>query len=117
MNQNVTISGTLSFGTSNLQGAAVTLWRSTDQSAWNDVATNTIADDGSYEFSRNESIANTYYYHTTYAGNDTYANVTSNVTQLSVTGSAYGIEAVYILGGVAVVFAIVLGARARLAKR
>ena len=117
VNQNVTIGGVLSFGTTNLQGATVTLWRSTDQSAWNTVATDTIADDGSYEFSRSESIANTYYYHTTYAGNDTYTNVTSNVTQLSVTGSTHGIEAFYILGGVAVVFAIVLGARARWAKR
>ncbi|MGZ4930904.1 MAG: hypothetical protein ACXV48_07940, partial [Halobacteriota archaeon] len=111
------ISGTLSFGTTNLQGATVTLWRSTDQSTWNNVANNTIADDGSYQFSRNESIANTYYYHTTYAGNDTYTNVTSNVTQLSVTGSTSGLEAFYVLGGLAVVFAIVLAARERWAKR
>ncbi|MGZ4921816.1 MAG: hypothetical protein ACXV3U_06445 [Halobacteriota archaeon] len=117
VNQNVTISGTLSFGTTNLQGATVALWRSTDQSTWNNVANNTIADDGSYQFSRNESIANTYYYHTTYAGNDTYTNVTSNVTQLSVTGSASGLEVFYVLGGLAVVFAIVLAARERWAKR
>jgi hypothetical protein len=41
-------------------------------------------DTGWYQFSRNESAAGTYYYRTTFAGNATFRNATSNVVKATI---------------------------------
>jgi len=83
-NQNFTINGTLSSGTSGITDANITLQRSADNATWNNVTTTTTDATGNYQFSRNESAAGTYYYSTDYDGNDSYANATSNVVSVRV---------------------------------
>jgi hypothetical protein len=91
VNQNFTISGTLSVsgtlsaGTTGIAGATITLQNSTDDATWYNVTTMVTNATGNYQFSTNESAANTYYYRTTYAGNATYPSATSNVVSVNVT--------------------------------
>jgi len=91
VNQNFTISGTLSVsgtlsaGTTGIAGATITLQNSTDDATWYNVTTMATNATGNYQFSTNESAANTYYYRTTYAGNATYPNATSNTVSVTVT--------------------------------
>jgi len=90
VDQNFTISGTLcvsdtlSAGTTGIGGATITLQNSTNGATWNNVTTTATGATGNYLFSNNESAADTYYYRTTYAGNATYANATSNVVNVNV---------------------------------
>jgi hypothetical protein len=87
-NQNFTINGTLDASTGGIANAIITLRRSTDNVTFTNVSTNVTNTTGGYAFSKNESAAGTYYYRTTYAGNATYANATSNVVKVSVTAPA-----------------------------
>jgi glucose dehydrogenase len=85
VNKQFTINGTLSGSTFALAAATITLQRSTDNKTWNNVTTNVTNAMGSYQFSKNESAAGTYYYRTAYDGNASYNNATSNVVKVSVT--------------------------------
>jgi hypothetical protein len=91
VNQNFTISGTLSVsgtlssGTTGIAGATIILQNSTDDATWYNVTTMATNAIGNYQFSNNESAANSYYYRTTYAGSATYPNATSNVVNVNVS--------------------------------
>ena len=84
VNQNFTITGMLqeTDGMA-IADATVTLQQNTS-GAWNNVTTNVTDANGNYRFSHNESAAGTYPYRTTYDGNATYGNVTSNVVSVTV---------------------------------
>ena len=88
VNQNFTINGTLNAtaGTP-IAGATITLQKNMS-GAWTNVTTNVTDANGTYQFSNNESVANTYYYRTAYNGNATYGNATSNVVTVNVTKMA-----------------------------
>ena len=86
VNQNFTINGTLSAGTSGIPGATITLQRSTDNATWSNVTNTTTGAAGNYQFSTNESTSGTYYYSTAYAGNATYPNATSRSVSVLVGG-------------------------------
>jgi outer membrane protein assembly factor BamB len=88
VNKQFTINGTLSGSTFALAAATITLQRSTDNKTWNNVTTNVTNAMGSYQFSKNESAAGTYYYRTAYDGNASYNNATSNVVKVSVIAPA-----------------------------
>ncbi len=85
LNENFTTSGMLSASTGGLGNANVTLQRSTNNVTFTNVTTNVTNAAGGYQFSKNESAAGTYYYETTYAGNATYGNATSNTVSVNVT--------------------------------
>ena len=85
VNQNFTINGTLSASTGGIGNATITLQRSTNNVTFTNVMTNVTNAAGGYLFSKNESAAGTYYYDTTYAGNATYGNATSNTVSVNVT--------------------------------
>jgi hypothetical protein len=86
VNQNFTINGTLNAtGGAPVAGATITLQNSTNNATWNNVTTTATDANGSYQFSNNESAAGIYYYRSTYAGNATYANATSNVVNVTVS--------------------------------
>jgi hypothetical protein len=82
-----TINGTLNTTLGPIgPGATIQLQNSTNNSTWNNVATNVTDANGNYSFSNNESANGTYYYRTTYAGSGTtYANATSPVVNVTVT--------------------------------
>jgi len=86
LNQNFTISGTLTNGTpsSGIAGATITLQNSTDDATWNNVTTTVTGATGNYQFSNNESAPNNYYYRTAFDGNATYASATSNIVNVNV---------------------------------
>jgi C1A family cysteine protease len=86
LNQNFTISGTLTNGTpsSGIAGATITLQNSTDDATWNNVTTTVTGATGNYQFSNNESVPNNYYYRTAFDGNATYASATSNIVNVNV---------------------------------
>jgi len=86
VSQNFTINGTLSGSTFGLAGATITLQRSTDNVTYTNVTTNVTDANGTYQFSKNESAAGTYYYRTTYDGDASYNNATSNIVSVNVTG-------------------------------
>jgi hypothetical protein len=70
-----TISGTLSTPSGGIAGATITL-----------NGTNTMTDsNGTYSFSLSEPTVGTYQFQTTYAGNATYGNATSNTASVTVT--------------------------------
>jgi C1A family cysteine protease len=86
LNQNFTISGTLTNGTpsSGIAGATITLQNSTDDATWNNVTTTVTGATGNYQFSNNESVPNNYYYRTAFDGNATYASAASNIVNVNV---------------------------------
>jgi C1A family cysteine protease len=86
LNQNFTISGTLTNGTpsSGIAGATITLQNSTDDATWNNVTTTVTGATGNYQFSNNESAPNNYYYRTAFDGNATYASAASNIVNVNV---------------------------------
>jgi 5-hydroxyisourate hydrolase-like protein (transthyretin family) len=88
VNKQFSINGTLSAGTTSLAGATITLQRSTNNATWNNVTNTTTNAAGQYQFSRSESTAHTYYYRTSYDGNATNANATSNVVSVKVVSKA-----------------------------
>ena len=55
VNQNFTLNGTLSAGTSGIPGATITLERSTDNATWDNVTSTTTSAPGNYQFGTNES--------------------------------------------------------------
>jgi 5-hydroxyisourate hydrolase-like protein (transthyretin family) len=83
--QNFAINGTLNTtnGTA-IAGAIITLQKNVSW-AWTNVATNVTDANGTYQFSDNESVAGSYQYRTTYAGNAAYINATSNTVSVQVT--------------------------------
>jgi 5-hydroxyisourate hydrolase-like protein (transthyretin family) len=86
INTNFTISGTLSAPVDAVQGianATITLQSSTDNATWSNVGTNVTSASG-YTFNQSEPTLNTYYFRTTYAGNTTLGNATSNVVSVLV---------------------------------
>jgi hypothetical protein len=85
VNQNFTVSGTLSAGMADIAHATITLQRSTNNATWTNVTTTVTNANGNYQFSKNESAVGTYFYRTTYAGNDTYGNATSNAVNVTVS--------------------------------
>ena len=86
--QNFFVNGTLSASAVGIGNATITLQRSTNNATWSNVTTNVTNAMGGYQFSNNESAANTYYYRTAYDGNATYGNVTSSVVTVNVTKAA-----------------------------
>jgi outer membrane protein assembly factor BamB len=88
VNKQFSINGTLSAGTTSLAGATITLQRSTNNATWNNVTNTATNGAGQYQFSRSESTAHAYYYRTSYDGNATYANATSNVVSVKVVSKA-----------------------------
>jgi hypothetical protein len=85
MKQNFTINGTLSASALGIGNATITMQRSTDNATWTNVTTNVTNTPGGYQFSNNETVANTYYYRTAYDGNATYGNATSTTVNVNVT--------------------------------
>jgi hypothetical protein len=85
MKQNLTINGTLSASALGIGNGTITLQRSTDNATWTNVTTNVTNTTGDYQFSNNESAANSYYYRTAYDGNATYGNATSTTVNVNVT--------------------------------
>jgi hypothetical protein len=90
INTNFTISGTLNTtlvpdplipGVAN---ATITLQISTDNKTWTPGPTTVTDANGNYTFNQSEPTLNTYYFRTTYAGNSTYGNATSNVVSVLV---------------------------------
>jgi len=90
INTNFTISGTLNTtlvpdplipGVAN---ATITLQISTDNKTWTSGPTTVTDANGNYTFNQSEPTLNTYYFRTTYAGNSTYGNATSNVVSVLV---------------------------------
>jgi outer membrane protein assembly factor BamB len=86
VNKQFTINGTLSGSTNGIAGATIQLQKNVS-GTWTNVIgkTNTTTSNGAYRISTSEPVAGTYYYRTTYAGNPTYTNATSNVVKVSVT--------------------------------
>jgi outer membrane protein assembly factor BamB len=91
--QNFTVNGTLRAGSAAIPGATITLQRSTDNATWTSVTTNTTNATAGYSFSRSETAAGVYFYRTTYAGNTTYTNATSNVVRVTVQQTTLTIAA------------------------
>jgi C1A family cysteine protease len=88
INQNFTISGSLTSGGKPLTGQRITLQNSPDGTTWTDVAppmARTTNAAGAYSFSRNETTSGVYYYHSTYAGDATHLSATSNAVKVTVT--------------------------------
>jgi len=85
--QSTTFSGTLQTtqNSTTIGSAIIQFQSSTDNTTWSNVATDVTNATGGYQFSCNESAAGTYYFRTTYAGNATYANATSNTVSVNVT--------------------------------
>jgi Tfp pilus assembly protein PilV len=88
VNKQFSIKGTLSAGKTGIAGATITLQRSTNNAAWNNVTNTTTNAAGQYQFSRSESSAGTYYYRTAYNGNATYTSATSTVVSAKVVSKA-----------------------------
>jgi 5-hydroxyisourate hydrolase-like protein (transthyretin family) len=87
VNLNFAILGTLNAtGGTPITGATITLQNNTT-GIWQNVTTTTTDVNGNYSFSNNESVAGNYSYQTTYAGNATYTNATSNVVSVNVTAA------------------------------
>ncbi|MGB9211538.1 MAG: Ig-like domain repeat protein, partial [Halobacteriota archaeon] len=84
MMQNFTVNGTLSASAVGIGNVTTALQRSTDNATWTNVTTNVTNTTGGYQFSNNESAANTYYYRAVYDGNATYTNATSNTVNVTV---------------------------------
>src|SRR5665647_3298691 len=84
VNQNFTINGTLTSGTSGIPAAAITLQRSTDNVQYTNVSINQTTSTGAYQFSWNESTPGTYYYRATFPGNAIYT-ASSAVKTVAVT--------------------------------
>jgi 5-hydroxyisourate hydrolase-like protein (transthyretin family) len=88
INTNFTINGTLYPGVVDLPAgianATITLQSSTDNATWSNVGTNVTIASGFYQFNQSEPTLNTYYFRTTYAGNTTLGNATSNVVSVLV---------------------------------
>jgi protocatechuate 3,4-dioxygenase beta subunit len=82
--QNFTVNGTLSASVVGTGNATITLQRSTDNATWTNVTTNVTDANGTYQFSNSETAPNIYYYRSSYDGNDTYANATSNTVSVQV---------------------------------
>jgi 5-hydroxyisourate hydrolase-like protein (transthyretin family) len=95
-NQNFTINGTLNTTSgTGISGATIQLQNSTNNSTWNNVATNVTDANGNYSFSNSESVNGTYYYRTTYAGlPPSIVNATSNVVNMTVGLPATQLSAV-----------------------
>ena len=71
VDQDFTITGTLSSGATGIGGVTITLQRSTDATNWGPVAKNPTATtdvNGNYTFTDEEVATGTYYYRTTFAG-------------------------------------------------
>ena len=85
VNQNFTINGTLKGGTTPIAGATIQLQKNIS-GTWTNVTgkTNKTQSGGAYNITTSELTAATYQYHTTYAGNATYASATSSVVTVSV---------------------------------
>jgi Uncharacterized protein conserved in bacteria (DUF2334) len=86
VNQNFTINGTLTAGTTPIAGATIQLQKNIS-GTWTNVTgkTNSTQPGGAYNITTNETTAATYQYRTTYAGNATYQNTTSGVVIVSVS--------------------------------
>jgi hypothetical protein len=87
VNTNFTISGTLNTTSGPVAGANITL-QNNSSGTWANVTNATTNVSGGYQFSTNESTVGTYLYQTTYAGNNSYANATSNVVSVNVVNVA-----------------------------
>ena len=83
-NQGFTISGSLTYGTTDITSATISLQRSADGVAWNLIGTTTTDDSGNYSFINSESAAGTHQYQTTYAGNAPYIGATSRSVTVTV---------------------------------
>jgi hypothetical protein len=85
INTNFTINGTLLNDTPiGVANATITLQSSTNNVTWSNVGTNVTNATGGYAFNQSEPTLNTYYFQTTYAGNTTLGNATSNVVNVTV---------------------------------
>jgi large repetitive protein len=86
INTNFTINGTLSNATSGIANATIQLQSSTDNVTFTNVpgATNVTGATGGYTFNQSEPTLNIYYFRTTYAGNTTLGNATSNGVKVTV---------------------------------
>ena len=84
VNQNFTINGTLNTTSGGIAGQIITLQQNVS-GTWTNVSTTSTDANGNYSFSLSESTVGTYQYRTTYAGNDTYTNATSNTVSVTVT--------------------------------
>jgi len=83
--QTFSVTGQLTANGTALPWKIITLQNSTDNVTWTTVTTKQNYADGTYAFMNlNEMVAHTLYYRTTYAGDTTYANATSNVVSLTV---------------------------------
>jgi 5-hydroxyisourate hydrolase-like protein (transthyretin family) len=82
-----TINGTLNTTSgTGIAGATIQLQKNVS-GTWQTVTgkTNTTTSTGAYRISTSEPTASTYQYRTTYAGNATYKNATSNVVSVNIT--------------------------------
>ena len=84
-----------------IAGATIQLQKNVS-GTWTNITTNVTDVNGDYQFSQNELTAGTYQYRTTYAGNDTYANATSDVVQVQVNATLTQLSAVTNLTSVAI---------------
>jgi len=83
-NQKFNVTGALKANGAWFRWNFITLQRSTNNIKWNTVTTFPNSGSTTYKFTTTETTAGTVYYRTTYAGDATHLNATSNVVKVTV---------------------------------